>query len=763
MNKAFIKSFSMRQRLKLIDSAKRIADQNADDLVIKLAIENYGFENMAERTAYFWFYRLTSIRLMEAYGIFYCGERLFSTSASELTYKELHSFVLEKCHILSRIMPSAFDMVQDLEEILFPDGLTEENGLITELTKLFTDDDLKNDLQIMGWLYQYWNSSRKDQVFDDLKRNIKVASENIPAATQIFTPDWIVRSMTENTLGRLWSESHPKFDVSRWKYYIGSSHNTSAERLIHPENIRFIDPCMGSGNILLTAFDMLMEMYSYCGYSAEKAVVCILKYNLCGLEIDQRACKLAHFLILMKAESYFKGIIYKGIKPELAYFPEITVEYTEKIPEPYRSFIDGFNECTDAGSLIRVTGEAPEEYTGEFAEAVNELIHVQSILSRRYDVVVTNPPYMGSSNMNHSLLAFVKKYYYDYRADLFSAFIVRCIELAIPGGYTGFLTPYVWMFIQSYEKLRKYLFSSHTLETLIQFEYSAFDDATVPLCTFTVRNKRSKNKGIYIRLTDFKGGMEIQRQKILEAVANRSCGYVYEADSLRFSEIPGNPAAYWVSERILEIYRDSPPLRSFSAPRKGNSTSDNKRFLRRWYEVDKNKMNLGCKELKREESLEKRWFPYNKGGGYRKWYGFNDYLIDWYDDAAEIRKIPSAVIANYNYFMKPGLTWSTLTSGKFSIRWFEEGYIFDNGGCCIFDMGEMRAYICALLNSKVFAYIFGQLNPTLNFQSGDVARFPVIYQKSETIDRLVEECVRLSKEDYDSFETSRDFKRHPLI
>ena len=365
--------------------------------------------------------------------------------------------------------------------------------------------------------------------------------------------------------------------------------------------------------------------------------------------------------------------------------------------------------------------------------------------------------------MSSQLLGFIKANYPDSRADLFSAFIQRCTELAKPVGYLGFLTPFVWLFIQSYEKLRRMMFTQRTLESLVQFEYSAFEEATVPVCAFTMRNCKIKCKGVYFRLTDFRGGLEVQREKLLEAIASPECDYVFKADAEDFNKLPNAPAAYWLSDSVRGLFTKYPPLGSIAAPRKGNSTSDNDRFLRLWFEVDKNKLNLDSSSINRSETLEKRWFPYNKGGGYRKWYGFNDYVIDWFDDGAEIRAIPTAVVANYRYFTKAGLTWSTLTSGKFSIREFGNGYIFDNGGCCIFDLDDKKHFICALLNSKVFAYIFGQLNPTLNFQSGEVAKFPVIYKKSAEVDELAAECVEISKAEYDFFETSRDFKKHPLI
>ena len=294
-------------------------------------------------------------------------------------------------------------------------------------------------------------------------------------------------------------------------------------------------------------------------------------------------------------------------------------------------------------------------------------------------------------------------------------------------------------------------------------EYSAFEEATVPICSFVLQNKKADEQGLYFRLSDFKGGMEVQRQKVLEAIANPDCGYFYEAQQSNFSKIPGSPVAYWVSDNLIRCYQNGIPLGEIAAPRKGNSTSDNNRFLRIWFEVDIHTENFGCRELKRELTIEKRWFPYNKGGGYRKWYGYNEYMIDWYDDAAAIRAIKTAVIANYQYFMKPGLTWSTVTSGGFSLRKFGYGYIFDNGGCCIFDLGSRTNYILGLMNSIVFKYIFGQSNPTINSQSGEVAKFPVIFLLNTRVDDYVEQNVISSKNDWDSYETSWDFKKHPLI
>ncbi len=633
--------------------------------------------------------------------------------------------------MLPQLIPCAFSVLAAENDII--KAANDVKGLFSDIPA----EMWKDNVQLIGQLYQYYNSEKKRSILGGLRNNTKVETENMAAATQIFTPDWIVRYMTENTLGRLFV-SCCGYDTSEMEYCI--PRDTDSKQA-SPEEITLLDPCAGSGNILVYAFDMFMKLYSSRGTASSDAVRLILSENLFGLDIDSKVCRIARFALIMKAARYCENVIYNNIVPQIYDMEEMRG--------------GGFEGSELFGSLMRPDTAPKKQNSREAA--------VYRLLSRKYSAVVTNPPYMSSSSMNSELLDFLKRQYPDYHADLFSAFMVRCSELAEKGGYLGFLTPCVWMFIRSYEKLRRMIFGEKTLETLIHFEYSAFEDATVPVCAFTMRNCKTVVSGIYYQLTGFRGGFDIQRQKLLEALSDRECGYVYETSAAEFEKIPNAPAAYWVSSRVRGLYSKYPPLGSIAAPRKGNSTSDNDRFLRLWYEVDKNKMNIGSTAIYREDTLKRRWFPYNKGGGYRKWYGFNDYLIDWYDDAAEIRKIPTAVIANYQYFTKPGLTWSTVTSGSFSIRQFGEGYIFDNGGCCIFELGEKKDYICALLNSKVFAYIFGQLNPTLNFQSGEVAKFPFIYESSEEVDRLSAECTAISKAEYDSFETSRDFKRHPLI
>ncbi|MBP7185425.1 MAG: N-6 DNA methylase [Ruminococcus sp.] len=701
----------------------------------KLALRGFAvrMKNMlgtvgSDDIAFAWFSRLLALRYMTANGI--VGSGLFSMSfASDA---EAAARAYEDLAVPGEMFPEIFG--DDMRRYAVPDNISE---IISLFGSRLPDDVLYKNVQMIGWLYQFYNAEEKHRGNGTLKRSGRLTPEKIPSATQIFTPDWIVKYMVENTLGRLWTETHDH--CGNWEYLAECAEHGDISR--NPEGITFIDPCMGCGNILVYAFDVFIDIYRSCGYDDDKAAELIIRRNLYGLDIDRPAYTLAVFSLIMKAAEYSPSILRNGIVPNLAEFRTVSDKMRD-------SDDDELKNCHIYGSLIQKSRRKEKLW---------------DILTRQYDVVVTNPPYMSVSTMEPNLLSYIRKNYSDYSADLFSAFLYRCGMFTKNGGYSGFLTPYVWMFIQSYEKLRRHIFSTNTIETLVQFEYSSFRDATVPVCMFTMKKDGMRRSGIYIKLSDFKGDMDVQRERTVAALTDRKCGYVYEADSSIFEMIPDAPVAYWVSPKIAGLYRDCPSLGTYVSPRKGCSTSDNDRFLRRWFEVDKHKINVGCTELRHEDTMEKYWFPYNKGGGYRKWYGFNSYLINWYDDGAAIRDIPSSVIANYKYFMKPGLTWSTLTSGSFSIRSFGEGYIFDNGGCCIFDLDEKKDYFCALLNSKVFSCIFGQLNPTLNFQSGDVAKFPVIYCPDSRIDELAEECIALSKEEYDCFETSFDFRRHPLI
>lgn len=770
-------------------------------------IQAKGFASTMEEAAYTWFNRFIALRFMEVNNYLPSHTRIFSdedgnfkpevlTDAVNLEIdgldKELVLELLEQqkneqlyqyiiitqCNALNEGLPEMFERIGGWTELLFPKNLLREDSVIAHMVKDIPESDWNDQVQIIGWLYQYYNSEPKDKVFANLKKNVKISAADIPAATQLFTPDWIVRYMVENSLGRLWTEGHGKPENANWKYYLEEAEQEdsvkseleklrAAYREIQPEQIKIIDPCMGSGHILVYAFDVLMDIYTACGWSERDAAKSILRNNLYGLDIDRRAYQLAYFAVMMKARQYNRRILSAENQPNLANFADVMHINTSLLSGSLRKFAEQFQFADTYGSLMTVTkpaglDEAVSAFLPTFgmqAEQLEMMMRVARILTQKYDVVCTNPPYMGGSGMNATLSTYVKKNFPDSKSDLFACFMEKCGKLIKRNGLYAMITQHAWMFLSSYEKLREKL-KMHSIVDMAHLGARAFDEIggeVVQTTAFVSCGRRVADfKGTYVRLVDIVGEWE-------KEAAYRSGNHRYTAKQENFSKIPGSPVAYWVSEKIFDLYINYPALGSIASPRKGNSTSNNDRFLRRWFEVNKQKMNLHCEKLTIETTLKKRWFPYNKGGGYRKWYGFNEYLIDWYNDAAEIRKIKTAVIANYQYFMKPGLTWSTLTSGNFSIRWFDEGFIFDNGGCCIFDLGNKRKYLCALLNSKVFAYIFSQLNPTLNFQSGEVAKFPIKYIKCEQVDNLAYENVQISKEEYDCFETSWDFERHPLV
>ena len=722
-------------------------------------IQAKGFAQTMEEAAYTWFNRFIALRFMEVNNYLPSYTRIFSdedgnfkpevlTDAVNLEIdgldKELVLELLEQqqneqlyqyiiitqCNALNEGLPEMFERIGGWTELLFPKNLLREDSVIAHMVKDIPESDWNDQVQIIGWLYQYYNSEPKDKVFANLKKNIKISAADIPAATQLFTPDWIVRYMVENSLGRLWTEGHGKPENANWKYYLEEAEQEdsvkseleklrAAYREIQPEQIKIIDPCMGSGQILVYAFDVLMDIYTACGWSERDAAKSILRNNLYGLDIDRRAYQLAYFAVMMKARQYNRRILSAENQPNLANFADVMHVNTSLLSGSLRKFAERFQFADTYGSLMTVTkpaglDEAVSAFLPTFgmqAEQLEMMMRVAQILTQKYDVVCTNAPYMGGSGMNTTLSTYVKKNFPDSKSDLFACFMEKCGQLIKRNGLYAMITQHAWMFLSSYEKLREKL-KMHSIVDMAHLGARAFDEIggeVVQTTAFVSCGRRVADfKGTYVRLVDIVGEWE-------KEAAYRSGNHRYTAKQENFSKIPGSPVAYWVSEKIFDLYINYPALGSIASPRKGNSTSNNDRFLRRWFEVNKQKMNLHCEKLTIETTLKKRWFPYNKGGGYRKWYGFNEYLIDWYNDAAEIRKIKTAVIANYQYFMKLGLTWSTLTSGNFSIRWFDEGFIFDNGGCCIFDLGNKRKYLCALLNSKVLAYIFSQLNPTLNF------------------------------------------------
>ena len=848
MNKNAIKKFATEARRELISrvsqralkygiSDKEVGNPNDDSVnghllsstkkkqraALIAHIKGKGYEQVMEEVAYTWFNRFSALRFMEVNGYLPTRVRVFTdennafkpqilTEAIHMeldgldmekvyTYKEandddeLYKYLLiTQCNALNSVLPGMFQTIADYTELLFPDNLLREGSVVQQMIELIPEEDWKDAVQIIGWLYQYYNSEKKDEVFAALKKNVKITKENIPAATQLFTPDWIVRYMVENSLGRLWVEGHPNDELkSQWKYYLEEAEQepdvqvqlaTIREeyKALKPEDILCIDPCSGSGHILAYMFDVLVQIYEAYGVDTRTAVASIVENNIYGLDIDDRAAQLAYFAVMMKACQYDKRFLRRKVQPHVYAIVESNhvdpnvVDYfcngDAKLKEAMDTIISELYDAKEYGSILTVTPQDWSALYNRFAEITEDinmsreaalrellpLVQVAEALAQKYDAVVTNPPYMGASNMNPKLNEFIKNNYADYKSDFFSAFVIHCSEMAKKSGYCGFFTPYVWMFIQSYEKMRNYLYNQATIETLIQFEYSAFEEATVPVCTFAFQNRHVQKKGCYLRLVDFRGGMEVQRQKTLEAIKNHNCGFYYEQSADNFSKIPGSPVAYWASESMLHAFKVGAALASIASPKQGMATADNNRFVRKWYEPEFRKVALPF-------SPNLKWYPYNNGGGFRRWFGFNTDVVNWENNGSAIKAFPKAYVRNERDYFKSGITWNAITSSDISVRFFSSGYIFSNAGMAIFSDEHNLMVILSFINSAVAKAILSVLSPTLNYNAGDIANLPIIISENHDAQlmKMCKDCIRLSKDDWDSFEVSWDFQRHPLL
>lgn len=824
-----IRGVQIAQRRSLAEAIKKKA-QESDYLT--------AYNSIIEEVAYTWFNRFIAVRFMEVNDYLPCKIRVLSavdgrqepdivqnpfdakldyTSAEEELISQhqmnnegdklFNMLFVKVCNDLSKVLPQLFEAEQDYTELLLNISYTDQDGLIYKLVHDIPEDNFDvnavdeegkpiGQVEIIGWLYQYYNTEPKNETFALLKKNVKITKERIPSATQLFTPDWIVRYMVENSLGRLVISGQLVVDSGQslvdseeeriakekelaerfgWKYYLPEAKqdadvreqlNQLTTNNYSPETIKVIDPCMGSGHILVYAFDVLMQIYTQMGYTDKDAALSILENNLYGLDIDKRAFQLAYFAVLMKARQYHKFILKKqpqchiyaiaesnGINMKhLAYFGAQLDELAKPVAlNQMQELITTLHDAKEYGSIISVADydwDLLHQFAAEFdisgemnlfdsfgiettQQRLQELVAVGEVLAQKYEVVVTNPPYMGASNMNPKLNEFIKQKYADYKSDFFSAFIIRASEMTKQEGYCGFFTPYVWMFIQSYEKLRKYLYSKATIETLIQFEYSAFEEATVPVCTFAFKNSYINKKGCYLRLVDFRGGMEVQRQKTLEAISNHNCGFYYEQCSDNFAKIPGAPVAYWVSEKLINIFIKCQPLKEYAFLKQGMATTDNNRFVRMWFEVCSENIGYNMDIITAKESCLK-WFPFNKGGAYRKWYGNNDSIVNYQYDGIEIKKnvlkkypylkTPDFVVKNQSmYFLENG-TWTAITSGSFSVRYSPKGFIISNAGMGIFSKKYLR-YVIALLNSNSLVKLLRAISQTLNFNAGDIEKY----------------------------------------
>lgn len=808
---------------------------------LKEQIEARGFEAVVEEVAYTWFNRICAIRFMEVNDYLPTRVRVLSSEKEgknepdivtqapdvdlDFTDKEREYILdckmnnkldelfkmlfIKQCNKLSEILPELFEATEDYTEMLLNISYTNKDDIIYMLVNQETgipeadfnvstigeDGQPTGQVEIIGWLYQYYISEKHDQIINIYKGTIK--KEDIPAATQLFTTDWVVRYMVDNSLGRYWIERNPESKLAdKLQFFVTPKDGTIAyvDEKISPTDLTLFDPCMGSGHILVYAFDVLMEIYRECGYSDRDAALNIVQHNLFGLDIDKRAYQLAYFAVMMKARSYNRRALTQGIYNNLAYIEESNniskfsydaLTTNKEMNQIGEYLVGAFKHAREIGSLQTIERkdykafaeyllnlDAPNAqldiFSTEWLNNVKPLMlqftKQASNLSNKYAVVCTNPPYMNK--LEGHLKEFVVDNYKAYSGDLFSVFMYRNFGFCKNDGYSAFMTPFVWMFIKTYEQLREYIINAKYIVTLIQMEYSAFEEATVPICSFVLKNSYEDKVGIYFRLSDFKGGMEVQKQKVIEAIETSGCEYFYETNQKKCKKIPGSPIAYWLSDALLATFENSKPLSFYGEPKVGLQTGDTNKFLRFWFEPIKEKIYFSLKNQKEKC----KWFPICKGGEYRRWYGNNDYVVNWENDGFEIRNFKDkngklrSRPQNIDFYFKKGITWNLISSSNFAVRCYPEGMIFDVSANSFFCNDDLYKYIAAVLNSKILFTLSKVLNPTINFSAGVVANLPISVNETyiEEVDGLVKQNLCFEKIDWDSFETSWEFKRHPI-
>lgn len=813
---AEVKGERISQRNSLVSAIRAKAEE----------LDNYkvAFEYIVEEVAYTWFNRMIAIRFMEVNG--YLPIRVLSSESGkhepdivttpfdaglEFTGEEsgriyelrdnnrleelFRMLFIRECNHLHDILPELFEATNDYSELLLSLSYTDKDGVVFHLVNDISEDDFniekEGQVEIIGWMYQYYNTEPKDKVFAALKKNVKITKENIPAATQLFTPHWIVRYMVENSLGRLWIEGHPDDDLRQcWEYYLDEAEQEpqvqaqleeirAGYREISPEDIRIIDPCMGSGHILVYAFDVLMQIYSAQGYSERDAAKLIVEKNLWGLDIDRRAYQLAYFAVMMKARQYNRRILTSGIKPNLfviddnrALTPEI-IEYIadgdSKMAADLRSISDDLTNAREYGSIINVQ---PVDFNGLIerigiiaesdelnliamenkrivCEKILPLVKQAQTLSQKYDVVCTNPPYMGGSGMNSVLSEYVKRCYSEAKSDLFAAIIIKCLEFTKQNGYSSLVTMQSWMFLSSFEEMRTKLLTLNTLTTLMHMENMVMGIAFGTAVSVFRKGAVKGYKGTYnqIKLAD----IENAKPKSFPVAGNRFA----QVSSDNFSKIPGMPVAYWVSEKFADVFKNE-KLYKYSISPSQNVTGNNDRFVRKFWELSN--VKVGGRD---------EWIFYAKGGGFRKWWGNLLDIVNWTPTARYIYQHGdghhASQIINKDYWYRKGITWGLITSSIPSFRVMPEGATFDKGGSTIIVEREVYNYALGLLNSKVFLVVAKALNPTLNFQVKDICSLPLVISCLDVINSTVDKCIDISQVDWDSFETSWDFKTHPLL
>lgn len=783
-----------------------------------------GYPQTIERVTYIWFNRIVALRFMEVNNYLPSHIRVFSDASGafkpEILNDVLHLemegldkaqiaeyiennntdelyryLLLTQCAELKAALPDIFvfgTRDRDYTELLFPNNSLSGDSFIAKmLSETDEKEDWQDAVQIIGWLYQYYNDERKNEVINIYKGTVK--KDDIPAATQLFTTDWVVRYMVDNSLGRYWIERHPESKLAEKLEFFVTPKNGEIKHIdefVKPEDVRFLDPCMGSGHILVYAFDVLMEIYKESGYTERDAAAMIVQNNLFGLDIDDRASQLAYFAVMMKARSYDRRFLSRGIKPNVLAIKEsngmgaavrdgLTTDAAMNAISRY--LVNTFRDAKELGSIITVESKDYDGYmayldgcdgqgqlTMEDADwlqntrpMLKALARQAKVLAAKYPIVCTNPPYLNK--MEGRLKIFVTENYKDYSGDLFSVFTYRNLMFCKQDGYCGYMTPFVWMFIKTYEKLREFIIQSKSITTLVQMEYSAFEEATVPICAFVLKNGRTNDKGLYFKLSEFKGGMEVQKQKVLEALADKNCGYFYETDQSNFSKIPGSPVAYWVGQKTVDSFREKSFQDCFFAGH-GLLTGHDDDMIYYWYEVPYPKIGFGFSCVQEMQASQMKYVPMAKGGDFRKWYG-NLYLVAKYDleTVTYMRKYPKFTQQNENRYFQEGVTWTEITSGNLGARYLPAGVIFNHKGPSAFAASHKETIkLTGFMTSVVCNHFTNLINPTITCSAGVMNKVPISNQ-SEWNEAIAERNINISKSDWDSYENSWDFKRNPLV
>ena len=873
MNKTAIKNFAIWARVQLIEAAKQrayeyevtenventpgldmiggrllSADEKKQRQQLISQINAKGYTQVMEEAAYTWFNRFIALRFMEVNGFLPSKVRVFTDENgafkpevlkeampveiegldravildlldkqnNELLYKYL---LITQCNALNQGLPYMFEKISNWTELLFPANLLRPDSVLGQMVTEIPEEDWLDAVQIIGWMYQYYNSELKDDTFALLKKNVKITKERIPAATQLFTPDWIVRYMVENSLGRIYisdqlavvsdqSESE-RVEAEKalaekmgWKYYLPEAEqepevrkqlNALTTNHLELTTLKIIDPCMGSGHILVYAFDVLLQIYTSCGWSERDAAKSIIENNLYGLDIDDRAGQLAYFAVMMKARKYSRRILNGETKPNV-----LAIQDSGFMTDDFIAYVAGkdthmkadltllrssLKDAKEFGSIINMPKlnfaalyERMDIISREYAEDIFQiafqtvtaeqllpLVKQAEIMAQKYDVVVTNPPYMGGGGMSNKLTEFVKKNYPDTKSDMSTVFMEKSLQMCSSDGCVAMINIPVWMFLSSYEKLRVGIIKNNTIASMVHPGRGIFG-SDFGTTSFVISKKHITGyKGSYRRLFDKQGEVESIERRERAFLERKGC---YTAEQSNFSKIPGSPIAYWVSDNFVGLFKEG-CLGDRVVAVKGLDTCDNDRFTRNWYEVKFDNISFITNDT--TQAYGCKWYPYCKGGGYSKWYGFMDKIVEWEndgfvlrnlrDDAGKIKSRPQ----NTKYYFKEGLTWSSITSYKLSLRYMNN-CIFGGGGSAMFINDSPLCYL-ALINSKVTEYSLNVLNPTLNFLVSDILALPLrdLSNENEIIQSLSQENIDYSKADWDSFETSWDFKKHPLV